>query len=309
MGGDGRPAGCTQVEELEALVSDILVPLHVMPLGNARFDAAVEAGTAGAVTVARLRSTPHVVSRERGAISTVDRDLVKAVLPLDGSTLASQDDRRGCVRPGELVVLDTTRPYSLVVNGRCDVLVVGVPRGMLGASADPISRRTAVPVVLDTGPRAMIAAFLANLGKSISELPGTSGRHLGDGVASLLIAALTETSPERGDLGAGLADRILVYAQANLADPNLSVTSVARDHGISPRQLHKLFLQRGHTFAAWVRRERLSRIRRDLLDRTLARYTTAAVAARWGILDSSNLSRRLKAEFGQTAAEIRRCAK
>jgi AraC-like DNA-binding protein len=305
----GKSTAIADAAELEALVSAILVPLHVMASTRGRFDATVQAGNAGAVTIARLRSTPHRVARGPGVISSVDPELIKAVLQLEGTLLVSQDDRRDRVRPGELVILDTTRPYSLVAGGPCEVLVVGVPRALLGASVDLISRRTAVPVVPDSGPRAVIAAFLTDLADHIPDLPGAAGRHLGDGVASLLVAAFMDGCPPEPELGADLADRILAYAHANLADPGLSVTSVARDHGISPRQLHKLFLRRGYTFAAWVRRERLARVRRDLLDVALARHTTAAIAARWGMVDPSNLSRRLKAEFGQTAAEIRRCAK
>jgi AraC-like DNA-binding protein len=296
-------------EELQALVSAILVPLRVMAPVGRRFDATVQAGTAGTVTVARLRSGPHSVAREPGAISPVDPRLIKAVLQLDGTLSVSQDDRRGRVQPGELVVLDTTRPYSLVASGICEVLVLGVPRTLLGAGFDLVSRRTAMPVALDTGPKTVIAAFLADLADHIPDLPGASGRHLGDGVASLLVAAFVDDRPDQPGPSSDMMDRILAYAHANLADPTLSVTSVAREHGISPRQLHKLFLPRGHTFAAWVRRERLSRIQRDLLDPALARHTTAVIAARWGMLNPSNLSRRLKAEFGQTAAEIRRCAK
>ena len=301
--------GCVNAEELQALVSAILVPLRVMaPVGRS-FDATVQAGKAGAVTVARLRSGPHSVARERSVINPADPELIKAVLQLDGNLSVAQDGRRGRLWPGELVVLDTTRPYSLVANGACEVLVLGVPRTLLGANSDLVSRRTAVPVALDTGPRTVIAAFLADLADHIPDLPGASGCHLGDGLASLLIAALIDSGAGRPEPGAALMDRILAHTYTNLADPGLSVTSVAREHGISPRQLHKLFLPRGCTFAAWVRRERLSRIRRDLLDPALARHTTAVIAARWGMPNSSNLSRRLKVEFGQTAAEIRRCAK
>lgn len=296
--------GCAEVEELADLVSSVLVPLRVTAPVDHDFRATVESGDAGPVTVARLRSTPHLVSREPNRITSTDPDLVKAVLHLRGHMSVAQDDRGGPVRRGELVVFDTARPYSLSVTGDCDVVVVGIPRALLGARAEQIA--TATPVALDTGIRAVIGAFLTELGDHAAELPGSRGRSLGDALACLLIAVFTETGGNEHETGTGLTDRILAYTQANLSDPGLSVASVARAHGISSRQLHKLFLARGHTFAAWVRTERLTRIRRDLLDPALARRTTAAIAARWGIPDPSNLSRRLKAEFGHTAAEIRR---
>ena len=100
-------------------------------------------------------------------------------------------------------------------------------------------------------------------------------------------------------------DQIIAYCQANLADPALSVDSVAQRHGISPRQLHLMFQQRDQTFAAWIRIERLRRIRRDLTDPTLMHLTVGTIARRWGISNPSHLSRSLKAEFGRTPTELR----
>ncbi|MFB9839279.1 helix-turn-helix domain-containing protein, partial [Actinoallomurus acaciae] len=102
-----------------------------------------------------------------------------------------------------------------------------------------------------------------------------------------------------------LVDRIRAHVLADLGDPGLCVESVARRFAISPRYLHERFRRRGITFAAWVRYERLVRIRRDLRDPALTARTATAIAARWGLRDTGHLSRALKREFGQTATEIR----
>jgi AraC-like DNA-binding protein len=122
---------------------------------------------------------------------------------------------------------------------------------------------------------------------------------------SLLVTARAEAPPEPAEAGTDLTDRILAHTLAHLGDPDLSVGSVARHHGISPRYLHRLFRRRDLTFAAWVRRERLTRVHRDLQDPALATRTTAVIAAGWGIRDPAHLGRALKREFGLTAAEIR----
>jgi AraC-like DNA-binding protein len=72
------------------------------------------------------------------------------------------------------------------------------------------------------------------------------------------------------------------------------------------RYLHKLFHGWDQTFAAWVRRQRLLRIRHDLLDPALSHQATAVIAARWGVLDTRHLGRAMKSEFGETVREIRR---
>jgi AraC-like DNA-binding protein len=205
-----------------------------------------------------------------------------------------------------VVAFDTARPYRLTVSAECDVVVVGLPRAMLGPHADRIGRGTAEPVAADTGVRAVLGAFLSNLGDHAGELSDDAGGHLADALAALLIAGFAHTTVERVDTATGLLERIVAYTRANLADPALSVRSVAQRHGISPRYVHQLFRQQDRTFAAWVRYERLCRIRRDLTDATLAYLTAQAIARRWGMGDPSHLSRALKAEFGLTAAELRR---
>lgn len=300
--------GFQDPEALQEAASSLLVPLQVTALRETSFQVDVNSVSIGPAVVARIRGTPHVVTRDAARITSTDRDLLKVTLHRAGSVTAQQAGRQAQAAPGHLVVFDTAQPYELAVTDPCDVVVIGLPRAMLGPSADLMAKRTATPTASDTGIRAVIAAFVSGLGDHIDDLHGASGVHLADAMVGLLVAAFTETNPERIDMATGLTDRILAYVLANLGDPDLSVRSVARRHGISTRHLHQLFHRRGHTFAAWIRRQRLQRIRRDLLDATIAGRTTAAIAAKWGLPDASHLARLLKNEYGQTAADIRRGA-
>lgn len=121
-----------------------------------------------------------------------------------------------------------------------------------------------------------------------------------------MISELVDVPTQR--LNDELADRILAYCATPLADPSLSVESVARAHRISVRYLHEVLQTRDLTLSAWIRKQRLERIRRDLAEPALADPTVAAIAARWGVLSAPHPSRALKAEFGQTASDIRRLA-
>jgi AraC-like DNA-binding protein len=293
---------------LQAIVSSMLVPLRVRAPDDSPFQAYVDHAEVGSVVVARLRSTPHVVTRDARSITSTDRDLFKLIADRRGALTVAQNGWRARMRPNDLILCDTSQPYRVTVPCGCDVVVVGVPRSMLGPSADLLTRRTGQPVPGDRGTRSVIAAFLSGLADNVDDLPGSGGIRLADALSSLIVAAFTETTPERVDTSTDLADRILAYALAHLRDPFLSAESVARRHGISVRHLHTLLQRRDVTFAAWVRAERLRRVRRDLLDPAFAQRTTAAIAAHWGLHDPGHLARALKREFGQTAAEIRRTA-
>ncbi|SEG69002.1 transcriptional regulator, AraC family [Actinacidiphila yanglinensis] len=295
-------------DDLQAAASSLLVPLTVTAPGDTPFWASVEAAAAGPAVIARISGAAHTVARQARAISSTDRELVKVVLFDRGHALAAQDGRQQAVRSGEWAVLDTTRPYALAVPEPCAVLAVGLPRGRLGPYAGTLARRTAQPLPSGRGVRGVMRALLRGVDEHIDgDLPATSGAHLADALTALLIAVYADTTAERADVPCDLTERIIGFTRANLADPGLSVESVARVHGISPRHLHQLFRRAGgRTFAAWVRHERLLRVHRDLADPALRHLTTAVIGARSGLHDPSHLSRALRAEFGRTPSEIRR---
>ncbi|MFC5180586.1 BTAD domain-containing putative transcriptional regulator [Actinomadura harenae] len=303
------PQDLRTAEEASATASELLAPLNLDPVGETSFRGSLNAVKAGPLVVGHLRCTPHTVSRGPRAISSTDRDLLKVVLNRSASRITvHQDGRESRIGRGDLVVCDMTRPYTISVPGPCDVTFLGVPRPLLGDRADALARRTALRLPSDAGLTSLITTCLAGVTDRLGTLPSPAGRHLADALTSLVLAALTASTPERAETPAGLADRVLAYATANLHDPALSVESVAARHGISPRHLHQLLRDRDLTFMRWVRRERLSRIRRDLLDPALAHRSVASIAARWGVLDAAHVSRALKAEYGQTAADLRHSA-
>jgi AraC-like DNA-binding protein len=309
---DGHAAGLPhmkQAEELQTTVSSFLVPLTVTAPDSQDFRAVVESAGSTRLSAGRVRSTPHRVRREARSMSSSDPDLFKVTLHRRGSAWASQGGRQRQVRTGDLLALDTTRPYTLSLPDPCDVVVVGLPRGLLGPHAKTLARRSGEPVPSDAGMGALCAALLTGLGDQVDSLGPSHTEYVLDAVTGLLIGALADVPAERVETpAAAIVDRIVAFTLANLHDPDLCAASVAARHGISPRWLHQLFRGREHTFTAWVRHERLKRIHRDLTNPALAHRTVAAVAADWGLLDPTHLARALRDEFGCTAAELRRSA-
>ncbi|WP_213084349.1 AraC family transcriptional regulator [Streptomyces dioscori] len=298
---------------MQTAASTVLAPLAVTAVaapdavGHASaFRADIDAAAVGRAAVARIRGSAHLVRRSTRAISSTDPELLKITLHGSSEPAAvGQGDTRSHAHRGDFVVLDMTRPYRMAVPDGCDVLAVGISRTELGPHAGLVAARAACRLPAGSGAQAVFSGFLRGLGTHLDELAGPAQAHVGDALVSLLIAAFTETAPGRADTATELVDRIRVYALANISDPSLCVESVAAAHGISGRQLHRLFTRSGTPFAAWLRAERLSRVRRDLLDPAHDSRTTAAVAARWGIHDPRHLARGLRSHYGRTARELR----
>lgn len=294
------------VGQLQTAASSILAPLAVTAPGVDGFHADIDAAAVGRAAVARIRGSAHLVTRTPRAITSTDPELLKVTLHRSaGPAAADQGGLQSRAHGGDFVVFDMSRPYRLAVPDGCDVIAVGISRTELGRHADTVARQAARRLPADAGAQAVLSAFLLGLGRHLDELTGPAQAQVGDALVSLLIAAFTESAPGRMDTETDLVDRIRVYALANISEPSLCVDSVAAAHGISARQLHRLFHRTGTPFAAWLRQERLERIRRDLLDPAHDSRTAAAVAARWGIHDPRHLARALKAHYGQSARDLR----
>ncbi|MEO3973620.1 helix-turn-helix domain-containing protein [Streptomyces sp. CAU 1734] len=296
-------------ERFQALVSDAFAPLRVRPDEDAAEGPVPTLGSArpGQILVTRITGGPCTVQRTPSLIGSGDRELVKVALYGRGRAGVEQDGRQCLPAPGDLVLYETVRPYRLRFWDPFDLVVLGIPRTLLGPHTDPLVSRTASAVPTGAGGRRLAAALLRDAAGDLEACSGSGGPHLADALVSVVLTALAEQPVDlrpADDLG----ERILTHCLGRLADPRLSPESVARAHHVSVRYLHKVLQRRGVTLASWIRVRRLERIRRDLADPALADRSVSAIAAGWGVLDATHLSRALRAEYGQSAAEIRRAA-
>lgn len=292
-----------RIEHFEAAASQAFAPLRMRVGSGLSFHGEVTTTRVDELVLTRIQADPVTVRRERSVIGSSDPDLLKVAWHRSGKAGVDQRDRRCLLTPGDLVVYETGRPYELPFWEPYDTVVVGVPAYLFGAHADQLRQRVATPVPAERGTGALLTSMLQGVVEGAgSDAVASAQHHLATALVSLVCAAFVDAVPEEAE---DPWERIQAYCLANLADPGLSVESVAAAHHVSPRYLYKLCQARGFTLARWIRTERLSRIRRDLGDPLLAERSTSAIASRWGVLDSGHLGRMLKAEFGETAREIR----
>ena len=261
--------------------------------------------TAGGLLVADITGNPGGVWRPQRLITSTDDELYKFSLHLSGSCLLGQDGRQTVVHPGDLVVYDTTRPYGLVYGTAYRTVVVGVPRQRLAGQATALRQAIAQPTPTDGGLRRVVAGMVNGLADDLHDAAAEGGTQLADALLSLLAKVFTGDG-RLTDPRTSMRERVLAYCEANLRDPDLSVEAIAQAHGISVRYLHKLFAGTGTTIAALIRTRRLQRIRDDLADPGQATVPVAAIAARWGVLDPTHVSRLFRAAYGMSPVGYRR---
>lgn len=100
--------------------------------------------------------------------------------------------------------------------------------------------------------------------------------------------------------------QICAFIVDNLGSPSLTLAQVARVHGLSLRQLERLFQREGLTPGAWLRDQRLLRCRKDLDDPACADKPVYAIGARWGFADPVTFNRAFSRAYGLPPGEYRR---
>jgi len=295
-------------DDFRAAVSASFVPLEVSSDNPDTFRGRIRAGGVDNVHVSEVAAAPHTVTRSPELISRADRHYYKLSLLLSGTGVLIQDNREAVLRPGDLAIYDTHRPYSLVFDEDFRTMVVMFPKNMIDIPAGMLGQLTAVRLSGTDGVAAMVAPFLARMVDNLETLSGATGpriaHHTLDLVTTMYARELdfdtSEADPHRA-----LMRRIRAYIERNLHSPELGPTDIAAAHYVSTRHLHGLFKEHDTTVARWIRERRLQHCRRDLLDPVQAGRPIAAIAARWGFVDAAHFSRVFKAEFGHSPSQER----
>ncbi|PYI69665.1 AraC family transcriptional regulator [Arthrobacter livingstonensis] len=291
------------------LISESFVPLHVRSSDPDHFHGRLRSRLLDELAIVEVTATGHSVHRTPSLIARSDRPYFKLNLQLAGSGILVQDNREAVLRPGDLAVYDTHRPYTLAFESDFRTLVLMFPHDALDLPAGSVGRLTATRMAADKGLGRMISPFMTQLAENLDVLSGPSGHRLAhntvDLLSTLFAAELDQAPDDPRRPHDELLGSIRRFIEANLADPELSPAGIAAAHFISTRHLHNVFQEAGTTVSHWVRTRRLENCRRELRDPLLGHRPVSVIAARWGFLDAAHFSRIFRAAFGETPSTYR----
>jgi AraC-like DNA-binding protein len=270
-------------------------------------------GDAGAVRVFELSiSGRNEAERARTHIRRLDRELYKIAVHTRGRGVAEQDGRQTVLTPGDLIFADLSRPCRWDYSS-ARFVSVAFPRALLPLPEDHLTRLTGVRIPGDRGLGALVSSLARQLPERLDDCNAADRARLGTAVLDLVAAALATRLDRAQDVPPdsrrrALLLRVLAFIEQRLGDPGLSPAAIAGAHHISVSYLYKLFETDQTTPAEWVKRRRLERCRRDLLDPFLRHTPVSAIAARWGFTSPAHFSRAFRAAHGLPPAEFRRSA-
>ncbi|WP_089154604.1 helix-turn-helix domain-containing protein [Micromonospora sp. NBS 11-29] len=220
-----------------------------------------------------------------------------------------QRGRQRVVPPGELLVVDLSGAYDFSWSGDGAAGCLQIPYDQLGLPLDVV-RRAAFEVAasplyrLVTGHIAQLAADPAGITDDAAS--ATVAAASIDLARALLVSAARSGRHARQVFAETLLTRVRAYVRMHLADPDLTPRAIAAVHGVSVRQLYKLFADANLSLEQWVIDERLQRVRHELTQPTRRHVPIGAIAHGWGFRDPTHFTRRFKARYGVTPSQWRR---
>ena len=277
--------------------SEIEARMRRQELGELRF--AIADSTAATVT--------H--SREQAGRSPDAYFLLH--LQLAGNSVNEQSGREVVLSPGDLTLVDSTRPYRVAFECPTSMLVIRLPRARLREYV-----ACAEDLVVRSMPRSntanrLAARFIRDLWRNLprAEAEG-SQRHLTDVLMSVTAAACATVAPATiacSSRAAALRIRLIESIEANLWDPDLDPASIARKGRISLRYLHALFQEQGESVSRYLLRRRLEVSARLLRDPLRAASSVTQIACEHGFKSSAHFCRAFRERYGMTPSDFRAC--
>jgi AraC-like DNA-binding protein len=269
-----------------------------------RFSGTVSQWPLGELNLARIDSQRQQVQRTERDIARAQRAGYYANLQVRGTSTMSQDGRTTVLRPGDLALVDTGRPFAFDLGTDFRQLSLFIPGPLLEAQVSG-RVRTATRVDTATGVGAAVRQAMVTLTRSA--LAPQSAVRLATLTGGMLAIAVDSASGTRVEQArstrsyrAALAD-----IEEHLADEDLSPAATARRLGVSVRWLHRLFAGRERSYAATVRRLRLEAAWRSLQDPARWHLRVIDVAAEAGFADVTSFHRAFRRQFGETPARVR----
>jgi AraC family transcriptional activator of tynA and feaB len=259
----------------------------------------------GKLRIGTVSSTAQVITRSPRQIARDDADVFNIGVQLSGCAVMSQDGRQVSLRPGDLVLHDSSRPWQLTFDGTFSQMVLQVPRVDLTYRLGSLEHLGALRIDGAVGIGAMLSQLLRVLPSQFEKIP--TGAHtwfaenLLDLTATAFLAQQELAPPPSADLALA---RVKLWIETHLTE-DLSAPRIASECHLSTRHLNRLFRRDQTTVMRYVWKRRLARCHHDLIDPSMHSRSITELAFAAGFNDLSHFSRSYKQRYGRAPREAR----
>jgi AraC-like DNA-binding protein len=253
------------------------------------------------VDLARVGGSAHAVRRTEKVIERSPAGAIAVYLTLRGDAWFDCGDRTYALRPGNILISETDRPFARGFRRGLEELVVKVDHVALPEV--PQLSRPVITSAHDNGNNGLYARALAKITDRATRAnrPVLADERT---VRELIVVLATggATAPATVHRAAARS-----YIDEHLTDPRLSAEQVAAAIGISERQLSRVFAADGTSIPRHILSRRLDLAYSILLNAAhgYKAETVADIAGRCGFTSATYFSHTFYQHFGRRASDIR----
>ena len=230
-------------------------------------------------------------------------------LQMKGNLEIHQDSRVATIKPGEMVLYDTRRPYKVSLKDDFHKYTIRIPSDIMRIHIPNPERYIAIPLGTDS----FIGKLLVNLIYSCVDAPYTlddkTQTVLANSVIAILVTALGSLTKDENTCPSRLSqfqiDRIKHMIDAHLSDATLTVDRLASMLKISASSIHRAFDTEQFTPSEYIWHRRIDACKHALSETALAHLSIAEIAYSWGFSSNAHFSRAFKKNTGMTPREYR----
>jgi AraC-like DNA-binding protein/mannose-6-phosphate isomerase-like protein (cupin superfamily) len=301
-----------RVDHLHELIATSVLPVD-MTFAPDPEDIEVEfrVGQAGPVNFSSARSSANALHRTPGLARRDHVPQLFLAVQVAGTTVVEQAGSQAVLRPGDMTVYDSTRPYTVENRARTELHYFRIPREALALPQRRLDTLLGVRIAREQNPlAAAVGSFFGTLATSDAlDHPDAARLVAAPGIELVrALLAVHAGADAREPLEGSLVVRVQQYVRDHLGDRDLGAERIAAAHHVSVRHLYAVLAAAGVSLHATIRDQRLEGSRRDLRDARLAHQAVATVGRRWGFADPSHFGRAFKAAYGVTPSQWRRAA-
>lgn len=288
----------------------VLVGHDSSPIRRERFVAELRAAELADVGLYSFDNGAMRCARERRHIVNSDAGELFLCRQSTGRFALEQCGRRNVYGPGDMVLLDSSLPYSVRFTDGSNMLMVKVPRKLLEARFGSLRKFFGAKLEMSAGLNAYLSETLPILSRNAGDFGDAATEALRNQLVDLLtfaLGALDDDDPDRRlSTPRSLAVmRLRAAIENRLADPGLDSETAAGAAGMSVRYANSLLEAEGTSVAKLIRETRLAKCRAALSDPAQDNRTISEIAFGWGFNDLTHFGKVFGAAFGLTPRAFR----
>ncbi|MDD1963813.1 helix-turn-helix domain-containing protein [Pseudomonas putida] len=294
---------CTDFAKWHSVVCSTYDKTNGQLLVTDDFHGSLEVKSFGPCQISHISSKPVAYHRRPES----EADLYYIVLSMCPVAQVVQNARESLQKAGDIVIYDSSRPYSCSFPNGDDQIILSVPHSVMNKHVFKAPSLLSLTLHGNEGVGKITRSMMMEMWRSQPADGNIEGRLLG----SLLDVLSASFDAEYGDTDVKeearqlqQLNRIKSFILANLGNSDLTIESVAFDTHVSERTLNRLFAGENTTAYKWLWQQRLTASHRLLV--TNKSKSISDIATDFGFKNLSHFSRSFKDYYGMTPRETRR---